>query len=356
MMQRYLETFFRHRKALLAPIALAIAISVAFVAVQPRTYQAKAQLWFNSTAVLGESSPADANRTPAQVGQSTFQELLQTRNFTTSVGHNGPLASYMQNGHMPSYGPLGPIDELRGNSSVTAQEKLDDAMEKLLQKQVHTSVSGPQIVTITFDYTNANVAQGTLQELTKEFSDQVLQAQRVRNQQGVNQLNQQVTYYQQQATANDAALAQYASAHPGAGASDTTYAGLQRAADQSHQQLSSATQQRDQAQVKQNQLDKGAVLDFRVIDPASIPDGVQGFATTLLSGAAAGLAIGLLISFLALVALVLADRTLWTPGDVEQALGLKVVGVVPLLPARRKASGRRGLGPDRPSPMLGPPA
>lgn len=357
-MHRYLETFYRHRKALLTPVIVALVVSVAFVAVQPRTYQAKAQLWFNSTAVVGEASQADQNRTPAQVGQGVFQELLQTRSFCVSVGRQGPLASYMQNGHMPS-DPLsaatGQLDALRGKPPVNQQQKVDDAVQSLLQKQVKTSVTGSQIVTVTFDYSNPDVAAGTLQELTKEFSDQVLTAQRVRNQQQLDQLNQQVAYAQKQVAANDAAATQYVARHPelATAGSDSTYQGLQQVADQAHQQLAQATQQRDQAQVRQNQLQKGSALDFRVIDPANIPDRSQSYALTLLAGAVAGLAIGVMIAVVALVALVLADRTFRTASDVEQALGLKVVGQVPLRPtAKGRGKGSPSLGSDRRPPML----
>jgi uncharacterized protein involved in exopolysaccharide biosynthesis len=375
-MQRYLETFFRHRRPLIAPVVVALVISVGFVAVQPRTYQATAQIWFNSTTVAGDTSQVNAYLTPAQVGQGVFQELLQTRTFCVNVGERGPLAAYMQQGHMPASDPLstalGALDQLRGKAAPDQRQLVEDAVQALLQKQVTVSVTGAQIVTVNFVYSNPYIATGTLKELVKEFSDQVLAAQQVKNQQQLNSLIKQVQDEQKQVDAADAALANYLNQHPALRGSttgsstptDPTYAGLLQVSSQAHTQYADLVQKRDQAQLIQNQLARGSTSDFRVITPATLPDRPQSFSRTLISGLGAGLLVGLLVAVVALVALVLADQTLRTPGDVERTLGLKVVGVVPFLagagepvrPGGRPAGRRRRRGRKPASPTPDPAA
>jgi uncharacterized protein involved in exopolysaccharide biosynthesis len=368
-MQRYLETFFRHRRPLIAPVVIALVVSVGFVALQPRTYQATAQIWFNSTTIAGDTSQVNAYLTPAQVGEGVLQELLQTRSFCVNVGQRGPLADYMQQGHMPASDPLstalGALDQLRGKAATNQRQAVDDAVQALLQKQVTVSVTGAQIVTVNFTYSNPYIAAGTLKELVKEFSDQVLAAQQVKNRQQLNSLIQQVQDEQKQVDAADAALASYLNQHPalrsatGGSPADPTYAGLQQVSTQAHTQYADLVQKRDQAQLIQNQLGQGSTSDFRVITPATLPDRPQSFSRTLISGLGAGLLVGLLVAMVALVALVLADQTLRTPGDVERTLGLKVVGVVPFWGGRdaeRPAPRRRRRGRRPPSPTPDPAA
>jgi uncharacterized protein involved in exopolysaccharide biosynthesis len=244
----------------------------------------------------------------------------------------------MAQGHMPAADPisatLGLVQELR-HPSTDAQRRLaqDDAMVALLQKQVGVSSTGPEIVTITFDYTDPLVAAGTLKAILNQFSDDVLATQRA-------QVNQQVGFYQQQADAQqkiltdaNTAVHDYVAKHPAlAGPNappDATYAGLQQAAGQAQQQFGDVLKQLNQAKLQQKNLNEGDPTQFRTIDQPAPPNRAQSFTKTLLTGVGGGLAAGLLIALGALSALVLIDRSLRTEQDLEQSTGLRVVGSIP---------------------------
>lgn len=340
-MQKYLETFFRHRRSLVAPVVVALVISVGFVILQPRSYDASARVWFQSTAIAGTDSASQANAylNPSDVALGVLNELLSTRTFCVNIGHRGPLADYLSS-HLPAPDPLTAgnslIDKLRGGGNTSAaarQQILDDTVVSILQKQVTFVATGPQIVTIDFTYTNPYIAQGTLAVLLDEFRDQMVTAQRVQNEQQIASTNQQVADQQKAVTTADAAVARYLALHPELRVAqpppDATYAGLQQVADQAHQQAAQLAQQRDAAQIQQGLLNQGTTSLFRVIDPARLPDRPVSFSKTLLTGVGGGLAVGLFLALVTLVVLVFSDHTARTAGDVERALGVKVVGVVP---------------------------
>jgi uncharacterized protein involved in exopolysaccharide biosynthesis len=345
-MQRYAEAFFRHRRALVVPVALALIISAGLVAIQPRSYQASAGVWFQSNAIAGDTNQANAYLPPADVATGVFRELLNTRAFCLAVGRRGPLASYMaQPGHMPPPDPvsaiLGKVDSLRGSSTTSPQQALDDAVQTMVQKHVNVVATGPQIVTVTFEYTNAEVAFGTLRAILDQFSDEVLAAQRVQNEHQAAFYEQQVTNQQKQVTEADAAVARYLVQHPELRVAqpppDATFSGLQQVASTAHQHLAELLQQRDQAKLQQNDLSLGSSATFRVIDPPVLPHKPVSRLKTVILGAGGGLGVGLLVTVIAIVVLVFTDNTLRTTGEVERLLGLKVAGSIPL---RLGAAGR----------------
>jgi uncharacterized protein involved in exopolysaccharide biosynthesis len=339
-MQRYLETLFRHRRPLTAIVVISLVASMAFVIAQPRTYEATGRMWFQTTNIAGDTSPANTYLAPADVATNVFMELLNTRTFCIAVGKRGPLANYLsQPGHMPAPDPItaasGVVERVRGGASDSGgQQALDDAVQSVLQKRVRIVATGPQIVTVVFDFTDARVAANTLTALLDQFSDEVLTAQRVQNQQQLNFYDQQVTNQEKQVSDADAAVGRYLAQHPELRVPqpppDATFSGLQEVANQAHQHYGQLLQQQDQARVQQSSLSQGNSSQFRVIDPPLLPHRSVSLLKTILFGAGGGLGIGLLVALLVLVIVVYTNQTISTPGEVQRALKLKVVGSIPL--------------------------
>ena len=343
-------------------VVVALVASMAFVLVQPRTYEAVGRMWFQSTNIAGDTTPANTYMAPADVATNVFLELLNTRSFCIAVGKRGPLASYLsQPGHRPPPDPVTAVSNLvergRDNSASSRQNAIDDAVQSTLQKKVKAVATGPQIVTVTFDFTDANVAAGTLKAILDQFSDEVLTAQRVQNQQQLTFYEQQVANQQKQVDDADAAVARYLAQHPELRVPqpppDATFSGLQEVANQAHQHYGQLLQQQDQARVQQSNLTQGTSSQFRVIDPPLLPEKPTSLVKTLLLAAGGGLGMGLLLGLVVLVVLVYASRTFSTPGDVERALKLRVAGAIPLQHGGQ-VSGRLPELPGSQSPGRGP--
>jgi uncharacterized protein involved in exopolysaccharide biosynthesis len=362
-MQTYLETFFRHNRALVAVVGIALIISIGFVVVQPRTYEAAGRMWFQSTSIAGDATQANTYLTPADVATSVFLELLNTRSFCVAVANRGPLTKYLkQPGHMPAPDPLtaasGLVERVHGGAVDNGgQQAFDDALQGVLQKRVKVVATGPQIVTVLFDYTDAKVAAGTVTAMLDQFSEEVLTAQRVQNQHQLTFYDQQVTNQQKQVNDADAAVARYLAQHPELRVPqpppDATFNGLQEVANQAHQHYGELLQQQDQARVQQSNLSEGNSSQFRVIDPPLLPQRPTSLLKTVLFATGGGLGIGLLVALVALVVLVYTSRTFSTAGDVERSLNLKVIGTIPLQPLQAATDKDPQLESSRPSPDPG---
>jgi uncharacterized protein involved in exopolysaccharide biosynthesis len=336
-MHRYLEAIFSHRLPLILPIVLSLAASVAFVATQPRTYQATGGMWFQSNTIAGDvnRSSQDPTPTPAAAATNVFHELIDTRTFCLKVAHRGQLADYVSDPRHAAQDPASRVSALisgiaSGSSSRPSQQSLDDTMVYILQHNVTVSTSGPHIVTLQMKFTDGAVAAATLRALQDQFSDEVLASVRAQQDLAKNQLDDRQKVMQNA----EAAVAAYMAAHPelrqlGA-PPDAVLDQLQQTANQDRTRYSEALTQYDQMRLQ------GDASNFRVIDRPATPGKPVSWLSSLLLAAAAGLGIGLLLSFVGVILLVLGDSTIVSEDEIEQSLGVKSAGSVPL------ASGRSG--------------
>jgi uncharacterized protein involved in exopolysaccharide biosynthesis len=316
---------------------LTMLVSVAFVATQPRTYQATAGMWFQSNATAADFSrpSADASTPPANAAIGVFRELLNARTFCLKVGHRGPLGAYLSD---PSHAPQDPVSRLSslvGGSSARSQQSVDDNVVYLLQHSITVNTSGPHIVTLAFTFGDAKVAAATLQALLDQFSDEVLAAVRTQQTLSKTQVDDRLKQVQDAETA----VSKYYAAHPELRtpnvAPDPVLDGLQQAANQARLRYSDAQSQYDQLRLQSD------TSNFRVVDRPTPPPKPVSRTSALVLGVLAGLGTGLLLSFMVVVLLVLGDRTLSSEADIEQSLGIQAAGSVPLVKGRRGLLRRR---------------
>jgi uncharacterized protein involved in exopolysaccharide biosynthesis len=335
-MHRYMETFFRHSRVLIAlvGISLVVALGVSFSA--PRVYQSTASLWFQTNSLTGGQN-VNQELSPAEAGVSLLQELLGTRGFCLEVAQGGPLYTYIA-----EHGSGSPVSKvlskLTGGGSATGQILQNDVVADL-QKNVSVVASGPQVVTVSFNAANPVVAEATVNSLIKQFSSQVLTQLTAQQKLYEQQLSQALL---QEQDAN-AAVARYLSQHPDLEQSvpppDPTYASLQQVAAQAQERYTQLLAAYDQLLLQQNTGPSSGA--FRVMDDPIIPIKPLSRIKTLGLGAGGGLAIGLILCGVTLVLLVASNRGFDAPADVERALGLKVVGIVPLREQGTPADGGR---------------
>jgi hypothetical protein len=112
-------------------------------------------------------------------------------------------------------------------------------------------------------------------------------------------------------------------------ATDVTLMGLQRDDDALRKRSDDLTQKLNQAQLDLTVAQQSAPNGYRVVDQPLVPSKAISRAKPLLIAGVGGLAAGALLSLLVLVALTAADSSLRYPGEVEAALGLRLVGTIP---------------------------
>lgn len=336
---RYLETFSRHRIAVILPIVVALFISGWYATSQPAKYQATTTVWFD-TAVPAPSSldnPTNGGTTPAQEGQQVLQELLGTSQFLVKVGHRGPLASYLT-AHPPrgKTGVSALFSKLISvvHKSSSATPSLNDQIVATLQKAFAFDPIGPQVLDVSMTSTNPGVMVGTLNALTAEYNSEIA-AQRAARDTATS------TYYQADlqdaATSLDhanAAVTGYLQAHPTAStASDPVFNQLVQAAGLAQTNYTSTKQALQQATLGlKNAVSASA---FHVIDPAVAVSRLSNKKHEIFT-VVAGLVAGMLISALAVSTLTAMDKTARREEDIEDALGVEVVASIRELPRIRR--------------------
>jgi uncharacterized protein involved in exopolysaccharide biosynthesis len=329
---RYLETFFRHRLLVLMPLLLAGAMSIGITMAQPRTYESSARIWFYGSTL--SPNPAQPGVSVADREAAVFVELLGSRAFDLKVGQRGPLAAYVAATQGGRSLPSKVLAKVGLSSLAGSAPSVDDQLFALLSKRVAVASSGPEVVAISFRAAEPAVAQGTVQALVDQFSDEVLANRKTEAQTVVDFFEQQVKDQAAAVASAGADLSKYVAAHPRADGTDVTLIALQHAADQAKQRHDESLLELGQAKLDLAAQSQAGGSGFRVIDPPTTPAQPLSRLPDLLRALMGGLLAGLLVAACGLIALTAADSSVRRAAEIRQALGLRVVGEIPLVRQR----------------------
>jgi uncharacterized protein involved in exopolysaccharide biosynthesis len=323
-MLRYLDCFYRHRRLLVAMVALSIALSLGMVVRQGRTYEATARVWVDKTIEGDESNPYVS---PADIGSGILSELLQTRSFCSKAGERSGLAD--------NVAP-------RGRMSARARDEL---VYQTVSRQGLVFKGGPNVIDIFFRYRDPELAARTAQAVVDVFRDEVLGGQIQRAKQTVAFYQTRVKEAQTELSRADTNVADYLTngavssapltdlsinqpASPST-ASDPGLVAVQREDDAVRARADDLTRKLDQARLDLTIAEQSAPTGARLIDRPLAPDRPVSRKKAFLTAGVGGLVAGVLLSLLMLTALTAADTSVRYADEVEPALGLRVVGLVP---------------------------
>src|SRR5579859_1380918 len=342
-MTRYLEVFFRYKIALASLMLVSLVVSTGVVMVMPRNYQSTASLWFDHNPIPDDSALAAA-MTPADQATAAFHEMLNTRDFDIKVGRRGPLARYYETtGNFPKSDPVTPIihwiEQKPEPTGATRLAMVDNGIVLTLQKYVVITPTQPRVVGLSFDFSDPDVAAGTLQAFIEQFSEQVKASALITAQSTLDFYDTQASAQLVAVQAADAALTKYVVAHPALqnpqyAAIDPTYTGLQQTRDLANQDYVALLKKVDQAKLDVARLQQPGPYGFRIVDPPQRPIGSNGLLKSVLFGVGGGIGVGLLLIAVICFLLVVADDSIVRGSDLQRRLGARVIGEVPLLGAR----------------------
>jgi len=308
----YRETFRRHRKLFCAPIVLGALAAALVLFGMGKTYKSTANLWVDTTPPMPSSISANASGgdgPPAAAEQALLSELLTTDAFDASVAKQ-------------TIGkPLSHAEALR-----TAQALFGTG-------QIVPMVTGNQILQISYTGSSSSTAQkvlaATIAQL-RSYNDRLADQH---NQAALAYDTEQVKAAEAAVTSARSSVTTYQAQHPGFSQTDPTYVSLSAAESNALSQLAQANTALSQVTGTTN-ADGWSIQVIDSPTPAvATPLKKRKVAEVILGGALGGL----LVSFLAVVALTPAKKEAW---EDELPTGAPFVpSVPPVDPFRAGATG-----------------
>lgn len=302
----YRQTFRRHRRLLSLPIVLAVIIASWTALGSAKTYVSTASLWVDSPASL-DSSLGNLNPAvlpPSQQEQQVLTELLTTRDFAISVAHRSTLAQYLAAHRSGGFGPSALLSKLGGAGS------LDDRIVAALDpSRVTMTVPGPQVLQISYTGPTSDVAKSTLQAIVTELQQDSARFSQQHSEGALAYYRSQVQAASQAVAAARSQVNAFLRQHNGATAGDPNLSALQTAQNAATTQLNQANTNLSTAAGALKGGSSGSTV--HEIDTPTTPTGPSSGKKVVVIAIIGGLFAGLLISFLAVVALTPTKPTRW---------------------------------------------
>jgi hypothetical protein len=300
------------------PVVLALVIGVGYESSSPGHYTAQGTLWADAPVPDNSSlfSQNPPNPSPAAQAASVLNEVLTTHQFLTEVAPRSPWAAYLRQ-------HPGAIDAVFGS----------------LQKNTSVGALGPQVLSVTYQTPQEATAAPMVRAIMGAFVAQLVTLQKSRDQQQITYDKQNLQTAASALSSAQGQLTQYLFAHPQApGATvDPTVTQLSGNVAQAQTLYGSAV-----SNLNSSELGMSSVADssqLHVIDQP-VAATAQGRKKKLVYAGMGGLFAGAVIAILLLSWLVSKDTAPWSAEDLEDELGLTVVGSIEELPApRRKERG-----------------
>lgn len=325
MIERLLETFFRHKLLLLLPpIILPLIVGPITILRTPTYYEVNTGIWVDRPTYLTYSDDSNRYLTPAQNQSQRMNEVLRTRAFVSEVARATSMA------------PL------------VGTPKGDEQIQQIIGRGLSIQPNGNNLLVVRFRADTAQLAFDVINAVVDTYKTMMLNDRLAQAEVATAFYGDRLKTAQEQLAKSNDAIRRYVAGNPrlsgSAPASDISaaMAPLTAAATDSRFEELRRRQRLDQDDVERarTSLDKVAVdaaaarqgqdLDFRIVDAPSKPTAPsrEQYRKMLIFPVAA-LALGLGLSATLLVLLAASDRSVRSQADL--ALTVRVLGLIPHL-------------------------
>lgn len=329
----YRETFRRHRKLLCTPIVLGILGAAFFVFSTSSSYKSTASLWIDTTAPapssIGSNTGTPLAQPPSTAEQGILGELLTTRSFASAVASSSLLG------------------KSAGSSAATSQ----NAVAALAGGQITENVAGNQVLQISYTAPSQAMAESVLGAVVTQLRDYTDRLSAQHNQAVLGYDRAQVKSAQTALAAARNSVSAYQAQHPGVNETDPNYASLVSGENNDATQLAQAN-----TALSQVAGSNTSGWSIQVIDPASVATAATAKKSKMAEVIFAGALAGLLISFLAVVAMTPAKKEAWEDelplgnprrSDLPPADPFRAAPPVVATPSAHSSPGTSALGERR---------
>jgi capsular polysaccharide biosynthesis protein len=245
-----------------------------------------------------------------------MQELLETHDFLDKVASRQEAAPFVADAPRP----------------------FSDAELGKVAGAVGVSATGPQVISVLVTAKEPGAATGLAGSVIAEFMSEVSATLHTRGQALVDYQKQSLDTATASLGTAQKQLDDYTKAHPGATSQEATVGQLESAVVGAQEQVAKAQDAYTQAKLTLATASDASA--FRTVDKPSAPTAPQSRRSKMLFTAVGAVLAGIVVSLGLLTLFVATDSSAREAADVEDNLGLELVGTVGRVSDRRRQQRR----------------
>jgi capsular polysaccharide biosynthesis protein len=312
---RLLDTYFRHRWLYLIPIGVMVIAAAVYILNQ-NLYISSGVIFTDRDSLLSSltslNQEAVSWNTPAQDTANQVSQLITTDAFIRAVISNTDLETEMSKG------------------TSTARDTISD-----VRSQLWVSVTGNNQVQIGAAHTDPHIAYQLAQSTINTFILWNINLNHTDSATATGFFQDLIPNYQADVLAAQDALRSYLVAHPEPlrGSRPATeqfdIVNLQDQLEFAQARLNHALEKAEDARLANAQIESNIRQKYTVVDAPAIPDRSTTSKRKIAMNSAIFLAVGVLLSGIAIVGTTLLDQSFRIPEDVPQLLNIPMLAFLP---------------------------
>jgi capsular polysaccharide biosynthesis protein len=317
LLLRFLESYFRHRWLYLLPTVVMIGLAAYTLKNLKPEYIANGVVFVKKESYLAtltsvRSTDATWWTTPAQATNGEINELLRTDAFIRAVIHKTDL------------------EERMGQGSFFVSTTIEDT-----RKNIWVTVLGDNQVQINASHETPQIAYQLANAVIDAYIQWQVSGQRTESEAAEAFFAEQIKIYEAALEKARQDMRSYLEAHPepvrGSRPSieNLDISRLQSSIDQAAARYASALDKEENARLSMAQIESDARQSYVMIDAPRLPEKPERSLKQLAIKMATFLAVGMLLTFGAIIGGVLIDRSFRFPIDIYNGIHLPVLAIVP---------------------------
>jgi capsular polysaccharide biosynthesis protein len=338
-MARLVESYFRHRWLNLVPLFLMVVGAVVWLFATKPEYTSRGTVYVQGgtllSSLVADTSSQSGWAGPAKATSDDLNSLLQSDAFVRAVIAQSDLEPEMHRG-----------------------PRIADETVKKVRSSVWTETLGQNMVLIGAAYTSPIVAQQLSSGVIQNYMQWRLNNGSNEGAAAQNYFEKLIPQYQSDVQTARQDLQAYLVQHPdpvrGDRPTEETFQieRLQAAVQEATQRLNDTVTKAEKAKLAGDRSTIDVQQTYSVIDAPQLPPEPSTSRRKQAMSMAVFILAGLLLSLVTVVGESILDTTLRFPSDVQQKLGLPVLGSIPEVRPGRKRTEERRAETDEAPPVV----
>ncbi len=351
-MRRYVENLFRFKELFLIPLITIpiIALAVAFYLGQNKVISST--IWVEPVETLDLGTTL--RETPTETEAKALQERLTTRAFREEVMERVGLTAAIQQGQWPKpsrfQSQIGSVPVLRDIARVlglmppqTTQGAMESGL-RMIEKSILVTPEGDNLLRVSYRGKDEVLGTRLVQEVIALYNEKTMAIRADQARLGIDFYTRQVRLQEQKLAQASEALRQFLETHPAPflgqsrpPAEEAELQSLQKDLAVEQTLYESALRKLEEARIAGEAAVSNRSQGFQIIDPAQLdPGAAANTRRGIVMMGLLGVLLGVILGALPIVMLTWRDTTVRSKEDVEEALEVPMLVMVPVVSLGRR--------------------